>query len=246
MYQTLIRVGLMITTVLGAAVLSGCELHRTGGIVAIGGMDETPPRATAVDVDNRLGTVRIVADPKLDHPVVRAVARGNPTESEGHWTAATMSDEGGHPVLRVLSTGEGNAANPPTIDIVVLVPECTGVRVRNEGGRVTLVDVHGAVDVQTSIPGNGDQAIVVNTKFGLRDPLMLHAERGGIELRMGFASAGLFSASAPKGVVTVDAAQAKVQDVRSTRLAWTAQLNDGTSDLKVEADDGNISVIVGR
>jgi hypothetical protein len=199
----------------------------------------------ALDIDNHRGSVTVIVNPKLAEPVVTATTRDGRFNAPTQWTAATMATDAGRPVLRVLSAAPDETA-APLVDLTVRVPDCAGVRVRADEGMITLRGVRGAIDAQTSISTPGLNAIFITTEQALKEPILLHTDRGSIEVRMGTGSAGHLRADAPAGTVSVDAAMGDLRDVQYTRQVWKGWLNKGSADMRLTAENGNIIVKVGR
>jgi hypothetical protein len=215
-------------------------------MVPISNSDTPAEGPLAVDIDNHRGSVSILVDPKLTEPVVTAKARGQKASVAGQWTAASLATDAGHPVLRVLCTAPPTDDEGTHVDIVVRTPSCAGVRVRTDDGLINLRGIQGAIDAQTSTAGHGLSAIFISTDTALTEPILLHSERGKIEVRMPKTSAGQIQAASPLGTIDVDAVTADLRDVSYVRQIWTGTLNGGKSDLHLIADDGDIVVIVGR
>jgi hypothetical protein len=214
------------------------------GFVPINRTETLAEGPLAVDVQNHRGSVTVIVNPGLEEPKVTAIPRGKKAGS-GEWSAASMVMDAGRPVLRVL-TAPPEAGEAPIVDIKIQVPDCSGARIRTDDGIITLKGVRGAIDAQTSHGAKNANVIFVSTMADLQDPILLRAERGGIEVRMGKESAGRLQAEAPNGQVEMDAATSELRDVRYTRQTWTGTLNNGKADFRMSANDGNIVVMVGR
>jgi hypothetical protein len=212
--------------------------------VAGTGVEDQDYQRLAVDIDNHAGSVLLIVDPRLEQPVVTATPRDRGKRGAPAWAAASVSDDEGHPVLRILVEDPAGVESSGT-DVVVRVPDCGGVRVRNEHGPVVLREVSGAIDVQTSMNSSSAKAISVQTRRKINAPILLRADRGDIELRIGAGSSGRVRAEA-SGYVNVDSAMTPVTDVRYTRKVWTGTINGGTNDVVASADDGDVFVLVGR
>jgi hypothetical protein len=238
------------TSLVGTILLALIALFGTGcggtptGFVPINGAEAMTEGPLAVDIQNHRGDVTVIVNPKLSEPKVTAISRGKKAGS-GDWSAASLVMDAGHPVLRVL-TAAPESGEAPRVDIKVQVPDCSGARVRTDDGIITLRGVRGAIDAQTSLAAKNLNAIYVQTTADLQDPILLRAERGGIELRMGHGSAGRLQAESPNGAVEMDAAEGELRDVRYTRQTWTGTLNNGRSDFRMTANDGHVVVMVGR
>jgi hypothetical protein len=124
----------------------------------------------------------------------------------------------------------------------VIVPSCGGIRVQNDGGRVALHNVTGAIEVHTSLNANDGNAIYIETGSPLTDPVLLRSQRGDIEVRMGRGSSGQMTATSQHGSVTVDAGHATVKSVKGTKTAWAGNINAGASDQRIDAEYGDVLV----
>jgi len=216
------------------------------GDVAIEGMDQAgvmdaPP---AVDIQNHRGSVTVMVSPQVDSPRVTAlVHRDGKVEADVRWTAASMAMDNGRPVLRVLSTAEG--AEDVPVDIRVILPACGGVRVQNDGGPVTLLDVAGAIEVHNSLDAADGRSIFIETWEDLTAPMLLRSERGNVEVRMGRDSAGQLTASSQTERVTVDTGAAKTASVKLTGRSWIGTINGGASDQRIDVENGSVLVVLG-
>jgi hypothetical protein len=244
-YQTTRTVTRSIMALAMITLFGGCASTRPSDRVPIVASDTPAQGPLALDIDNHKGSVTVEVVHGLKEPHVTAVVRGRESTATEHWAAASLASDAGRPVLRVLSAPPVSGPDP-LVDIVVRVPDCAGIRVRSDEGQIILRGVGGAIDAQTSIGGRDALAIVVTTDTPLTDPVLLHAQRGGIELRVPRQSTGLLRADSPVGSVNVDAAAAELRDVRYTRQVWTGELNAGKADMRLTADDGDILVMVGR
>jgi hypothetical protein len=238
------RVACLILCGVAWAAFQGCSSHKPTGNIAISQPDTPAEGPLALDIENHRGSVTVIVNPKLTEPVVTATSRGQKDSTVSQWTAASLANDAGRPVLRVLSAAP-EADPAPIVDITVRVPDCAGARVHTDDGLITLRGVRGAIDAQTSLGSRDHNAIFISTEAALKDPMLLHADRGGIEVRMGTGSAGRIQATST-GAVSMDAAMADLHDVQYTRQVWTGTLNKGAADMRLNADDGNIVMTVGR
>jgi hypothetical protein len=235
-----------IVLALIACLLPACSQMPQVGVVPITGLENPlpPEAAPAVDIQNHRGTVTVIVDPKAPGPDVRAVARGAGSPAEVRWTAATMDMDNGLPVLRVLSTPEDTGAPDGPVDITVTMPAVGGVRVKNDGGPVVLRDVRGAIEVHSSLEAPDGDAIYIETRHALTEPLLLNAQAGGIVLRMGQGSAGQLIANTDAGRVIVDAAKAKITGARMERGIYTATINEGEHEHRLTTQTGDVTVTI--
>jgi hypothetical protein len=238
------RLACLVLSGLALAMFQGCSSHKPSGNITINQSDPPAEGPLALDIENHRGSVTVIVNPKLKEPVVTATSHGQRDSAVSQWTAASLANDAGRPVLRVLSAAPG--ADPaPIVDITVRVPDCAGARVHTDDGQIRLHGVRGAIDAQTSLASRGLNAIFITTQAPLKEPMLLHADRGAIEVRMGTGSAGRIQATS-FGTVSVDSMMGDLRDVQVTRQAWTGTLNNGAADMRLKADDGNIVVSVGR
>ncbi|HYE60520.1 MAG TPA: hypothetical protein VD997_00865 [Phycisphaerales bacterium] len=238
--------------VAAAALLTGCQDQLrdavpTVGVVPIEGVETAaqglPP---AIDVQNHRGSVTIIVDPAAPGPSVSALPHvSGPVDATIRWTAAALQEDNGRPVLRVLSSPEETGAPDAPVNITITVPECGGVRVRNDGGPVTLRNVAGAIEVHTGLGANDGRAIDIETMEPLTDPILLRAERGSVHLLMGRGSAGNLNATTQRGLVQFDGGRAKVGNVKLSKSEWSGTINAGASDQRIDVERGDVFVRVG-
>jgi hypothetical protein len=218
------------------------------GEVTIEGLDransmEAPP---ALDIQNHRGSVTVIVSPYAKAPRVTALAhQTGAVDANVRWTAASMENDNGRPVLRVLSTPEATGAPDVPVDLRIIVPSCGGVRVQNDGGPVVLQDVSGAIEVRNGLHASDGRSIFIETASALTDPMLLRSESGNVEVRMGRGSAGHITASTQSGRVTVDTGASKTAGVKLTGTSWSGTLNGGASDQRIDVERGDVLVIVG-
>lgn len=237
-------------------LLAGCQnlggLHRN---VPIAGMVSTPdPDAPlGVDVQNRKGTVRVVVDPRVRQPHVRAIRvapadertrrgkRAAPSPGPVDTVAAAqLLTVDGRAVLRVLADQPFEDYADWATQIEIRLPRCQGVRVRNTDGPVELVNVEGAIDVDNGA-GNGPGGhITLRTDRPISDPVLLATPRGDIRAVFGHGSALAIDAQTQYGSVNVDARRQAIDHALAQRLRWQGQVNQGTAPAHLTTGNGLI------
>ena len=227
-------------------MVTGCASRTPTGHVVVSGSEAVITGAPAIDVENHNGSVTIIVDPTQPRPEVIAIPRGDSRSDPSHWTAASMVDDAGHQVLRVLSSDQSEGANARPIDMVIRLPSCGGVRVRNQGGIVVLTNVAGAIDVDNTLTRGDVRSIYLVTNQPLNSPVILRTNRGDVEARVPVGSSGRIEASAPRGRVAVRGIEAPIHDVRLTHEFWTGILNNASNDIRITSDAGNVSLSIMR
>jgi len=236
-------------------LLTGCQslgLHRSVPIAGmVGPVDPATP--LGVDVQNRMGTVRVVVEPKLKAPMVRAVriAPGDERTRRGKRAApvpgpvdsvaaAQLVTADGRAVLRVLADQPFEDYADWATQIEVRLPRCNGVRVRNTGGPVELVNVEGAIDVDNGA-GNGPGGhVTLTTDRAISDPVLLNTPRGDVRAVFGHGSALAVDAQTQYGTVSVDASRQVIDGALTQRLRWQGAVNGGGAPARLSTGLGGV------
>lgn len=238
------------------ALLAGCQnlggLHRNVPIAGlVSAVDPASP--LAVDVQNRKGTVRVLAEPRLRQPQVRAIRiapadertrrdkRAAPAPGPVDTVAAAqLITVDGRAVLRVLADQPFENYADWATQIEIRVPRCNGVRVRNTDGPVELVNVEGAIDVDNGAGNGSGGHITLRTDRPLSDPVLLATPRGDIRAVFGHGSALAVDAQTQYGSVNVDARRQTVDGALARRLRWQGTVNQGSAPARLSTGNGSI------
>ncbi len=225
-------------------VLAACQVVPPIGPVVVAGEAISAPGPLALDISNRMGSVTVLADSTLDHPVITATSIGEDGRMQpAQWAAAELVRGEPFPVLRVLVANDGVAK---ATDVTVHVPAIAGLRVRNAGGNVRIEGAAGAVDVQngSGVVRGGD----VSIWFGkpLEAPFMARTSTGSLVVTIRPGSKGSVHATAGGDVVTVRAPGETITDASGTSSDWTGVLNGGAHDVRLIAERGPVMLRVQR
>ncbi len=202
-------------------------------------------RPTAVDVVNNKGGVEIRIDPKLETVRVEAsVHVGDDVNEELRQAvsdeieiyAALEETEGGRAVLRVRAESPRPYDRDHRVAVLITMPRCDGALVRNRGGDAILVNVAGALQVETS-----GGAIEVRTEAVIDAPIALIADTGNVYFQAPPGSRGLFELTSGEGVVSL-ASVDRPENVYARGDMYRARLNDGVNPVRAHSDDGNVRV----
>jgi hypothetical protein len=124
-----------------AALIGGCSATKSrvlGKPVAVVGIEAVTPERHAprpkqppmfgIIVENRLGSVRVIADPSVRVPSVRAKVLGSDSAADAtpEWIAASMERIDELNTIQVLSADP--SSQPKSVDIRITVPAALGVR----------------------------------------------------------------------------------------------------------------------
>lgn len=229
------------------ALLGGCA-NAPKGLVSIrrGMPGETRlAAAPAIDIQNTLGSVIVRVDPRVTEPRVQASLIESKTGAKAEWAAAELSSDQGRAVLRVLSVPTHADAAKPT-SIIVTVPGCSGIRVRNAGGGVLLDGVSGAIQVENGGPGRRGGSIIVTTPGTITDHVALETTEGDITLSMGRGSGGSISATATHGQPSFNSRSERLEQVHFEGPTWKGVLNRGDNPITLRTGRGYISMSAGK
>ena len=223
----------------------GCERLRERRLVSIA--DNGPISGPlGIDIDNRLGTVRVEVVNDLAAPVIWAGCSGDTeTERTPDYVTAALVTQHGRSTLRVLSTTVSGSVTPKPVNIRIKVPACDGIRVRNSGGSVWLKGVSGAIDVMNDAPGLSGGTTVVVAKPA-HDSIKIHVKSGGIDLRVPDGSCGILSATAQSGALSVDLAKTQSRDVVANGSRYSAKLGDCANEITLTAEKGDLQFLFAR
>src|SRR5262245_4833635 len=234
------RAHLLAPAVCALLLLGGCMSRRLPHQLDITGpAPEAGP--IAVDVLNRAGSVTIVVSEKAQTPTVQATARSAVAHKKApDWVAAEYASDAGKPVLRVVAGSPSGGAQ--LADLVIRLPACSGVRVRNSTGVVDLRDVSGAIDVQNGSPTSPGSDITVWTVRPIDAPMLLRTTEGDIELRLPTASKGSLNATADTGRVAVSAPKLALKEVVANTNSYRGSINGGGHEIRLATGMGDIAV----
>lgn len=212
--------------------------------------------AIAVDVSNVCGSVEIRVDPRYKSAKVEWFAIGNEPEarqvkdargrvlkdSDTEWVATDVGVDHGRTVLRVL-TSELDGKRVP-VRLLIMVPACAGVRVRNSEGPVTLSHVSGAVDVLNGVGGAAGGQVTAMLDGATKEPVSISTTNADVNVSLGRASAGTVTLTAPAGRVSMRAGKESLKDVKVAKSKWSGVMNGGENAITIHADDGLIHLEV--
>lgn len=207
-----------------------------------------------IEVDNKLGSVEVIADPQARRAFVEAritsalsVTKPNPdTEALARrWISADMRSRPDKRVLRVLSARPAADESDIRVGLVIRVPRIDGIRVRNTGGSVRIVGFDGPVTVQNGLKGGAGGGIDLLTIKEFRAPITAQTTTGDIRLRVGETSTASLTASADKGEIGVASRTAVLDNVKVTRALWSGRINQGANPVDLRTGEGSITVEVG-
>ncbi len=211
----------------------------------------------ALDIENVGGSVRVTVEPHLTEPVVEARTRWKASDP-AVWTdeippsnvvAVFEPAEAGRGVLTVRAGLVEPAPERSAIDLVISVPQCHGLRIRNGGGPVQVVGVQGAITIQNGLAlGSAGDAgagrVEVRTGGAIADPIAITTARGPITLVTQPRGAAEFDLLTGDGDAQFRTAYGTVRDVKPEPGRYRGVWNGGTVPVTLQTGAGRVRVIV--
>ena len=207
----------------------------------------------AVDVHNEAGSVIIQVDDRLEQPVVRHRVRWTGLGDDGSWNkyrapaiVSAQPEPGplGHATLRVRSQVLDHAPAETEIDLIIRLPRCDGVRVRNTSGPVILVGVGGAITVDNGFGGGEGGRIELRSNRPILDPVALTTTDGRISIIAAEGSRAEVDMHTFEGKAVFSAPRGVITNLRPAIGQWRGTWNDGTNPLLVRTGRGEIRLLV--
>jgi len=125
------------------------------------------------------------------------------------------------------------------VNLIVRLPRCSGVRVRNSAGDAVLVGVEGAIHVETE---GGD--IEVRCAEPLRWPVALIADRGDISLQTPGGDEGRVELVSNSGEAVFTSTLEPLHGMNATRHQVRGTLGDGVNPITLRSDTGDVRMMV--
>lgn len=232
------------------------EANRLARSVPVEGTPVTVGQITAIDIENPWGDVTIDARPRNEESFIAfKVRKERHLRWRGAWQGFEFDPTGKYFTAVHETTGEiGTVVVRPTdltvegfrppVDIIVYVPRADGVRVRNAGGKVTVIGATGAIDIESGLPEIAGGDVEIRTDARLDQPITASSTGGDVSLVASRDSAGTFELSAPRGRTTFDGRFGVVDDSRPSKGHWTGVWNDGINPVSLRSDTGNTVVMI--
>ncbi|MFK7883778.1 MAG: hypothetical protein AB8F26_06295 [Phycisphaerales bacterium] len=259
----------IIALTLAAALLTltGCG-QRLGGIrariennklarsIPVQGTPVTVGQITAIDVENPWGDVVIDARPRNEESFIAfKVRKERHLRWRGAWQGFEFDPTGSYFTAEHETNGEvGTVVVRPTdltvegfrppVDIIVYVPRADGVRIRNAGGKVTVIGATGSIDVRSGTDDIAGGDIMIRTDERLDDLITAESTGGDVKVVAGKDSAGTIELTAPRGDVTFDGRYGVTAHSRPAKGSWTGVWNDGINPISLHSESGDAVMVI--
>jgi|GEM_PF-5235363 len=235
---------LLATLIGGQGMLTGCmSVKRLNGrAVKIDGIASAKlAQPYVVQVENKLGSVRIYAKPSLKQPEVYAMVPGKNEPQIASWVAASIERQTDSNVLRVLSADPNLDKLPVALQIYV--PAISGIVIRNNGGTVSVRDVTGPIEVFNGITDGNGGLVDIRTSAALTGPISINTRGGDVNLLMGRGSTGRLNISGKTGAHVI-VPEVSIKGIQSSMTKYRADMGAWSQEIKVQAEDGKVTLRV--
>ena len=257
---------LLALLALSVATLPGCT--RMGGLrarmaanelahqVAIEGDPITVGRLNAIIIDNPYGKVKVYAKPAHEEAHIyfrvdqerrlrwRSARMGLDFDPVGEYFTAKHVNTGELSTLVIEPTDLTIEGFRPPVDLTIYIPQCDGIEVRNAGGKVVIVGVTGVINVESGTNIKEGGPIEIRTDLSQLESIHATSNHGHVTLVTGPDSAGTIELIAPRGKTSFSSRFGIVNHSMPSKGHWTGIWNDGTNQIRLNADDGDATVMV--
>jgi hypothetical protein len=240
----------MFLTLLATVVLAGCSGASRFDVGIKGpvlGADSRP----AVDVHNWNGSVRVIVEPGRKQASVwakvRPVGKDSPTGSDladACLIAAESVQQEGHMILRVVSESKLADPDQSAADLVIRLPSCGGVYLRNAGGPVVLRGVGGAVSVENGTGNRPGGRIELRTNVAITDPVTLMTTDGNVHFQAPPNSTGRFDLTTDNGRAALFAHAGVIKTETVTPSRFVGTLNGGGNLIQLRSGRGRVEAYI--
>ena len=264
MHQARKLIPVLAALSLGTLILPGCT--RMGGLrarmaakelahqVPIEGDPITVGRLNAIVIDNPNGKVKVYAKPGYEEAHIyfrvdqerrlrfRAARQGFDFDPVGEYFTAVHTNTGELSTLTIEPTDLSVEGYRPPVDLTVYIPQCDGIEVRNAGGKVMIVGVNGAINVESgnNIQEGGD--IEIRTTSGQHETIIASTNHGNVTLVTGPDTQGTIELIAPRGKASFRSRYGIVDNSMPSKGHWTGIWNDGSNEIRLSTEEGNATV----
>lgn len=243
----LMRATLNLTVMLVAvALLGGCHVAKKVS-VPIEGPELRAGAAPIVDVTNWNGSVQIWVSSKYSRVKVGAKIRRVSRQAPNRWASADQAEITAVTAQRdgrsYLTVRSGTKAKDPALsraEVVIRLPDCGGVTVRNSGGLVELRGVAGPIQVENGQGNTRGGRVELRTGEPLTDPVTITTTEGTVYYQVDADSSGRFELTAENGQAAFDARTGAIKFESADGSRFKCTLNDGTNPVILRSLRGTV------
>lgn len=228
-------------------------------VVGLGGCATSDARVTfldlpgpltelGIDIENHIGSVRVEVTDKVDHiciteSLLTAVFSTKDTRQSLQdrimLDVERVSSTDGFETLRLRVVALEPLVMEEGVNLIVRLPRCSGIRVRNSAGDAVLVGVTGAIQVETS---DGD--IEVRCAEAVRSPVALITDSGNVNLQTPGGGVGQIELISNSGEAIFTSTLEPLHGMNTTRHWVRGTLGDGSNPITLRSDTGDVRMMV--
>lgn len=239
-----------VCAVLGlSAVLGGCKSAPPVTVTGLEALERSP--SIALDVDNPIGSVLVYVDNEATTPrvIARAGARtGEPTENYtgDRWVTAAVTETEGRAVLTVRNTERTPEEQNYWVQVIVVLPSCDGVRIKNSEGLVDVRGVSGAIQIENGGAGRKGGNVKFEAGKPITAPVNISTANGSVDLIFPTGSTGTIELLSGNGMLAnISAWTGQLERSAHKPGSYKGVLNRGQNAINVKTNEGQIDMRVG-
>lgn len=229
--------------------LGGCKSAPPVTVSGLEALERSP--SIALDVDNPIGSVLVYVDNEVTQPrvIARAGARtGEPTENYNgdRWVTASVTESEGRAVLTVRNTERKPEEKNFWVQVIVVLPSCDGVRIRNSDGLVDVRGVSGAIQIENGGAGRRGGNVKFEAGRPITAPVTISTANGNVDLIFPTGTAGTIELLSGNGMLAnISAWTGQLEHSVHKPGSYKGVLNRGQNKINVKTNEGQIDMRVG-
>lgn len=229
--------------------LGGCKSAPPVTVSGLEALERSP--SIALDVDNAIGSVLVYVDSEVTLPrvIARAGSRtGEPTENYNgdRWVTAAVTETDGRAVLTVRNTVRPPEEKNFWVQVIVVLPSCDGVRIKNSEGLVDVRGVSGAVQIDNGGAGKKGGNVKFEAGKPVTAPVNISTANGNVDLIFPTGTAGSIELLSGNGMLAnISAWTGQLEHSVHKPGSYKGVLNRGQNPINVKTNEGQIDMRVG-
>lgn len=237
-----------LTMLLIAFLVAGLGGCATGDARITNFPSPAPLTELGIDIENPFGSVRVEVTDEVDHICVTETlltaafstkATRQSLRDRIMLDAERIENGPGFETLRLRVVALEPVVMEEGVNLLVRLPRCSGIRVRNSAGDAVLLGVTGAIHVETS---DGD--IEVRCDEPVRSPVALIADSGDVHLQTPGGDEGRVELVSNSGEAVFTSVYEPMHGMNATRHWVRGTLGAGVNPITLRSDTGDVRMML--
>ncbi|MBY0113700.1 MAG: DUF4097 domain-containing protein [Phycisphaerales bacterium] len=234
---------------LGTMALGGCKSAPPVTVTGLDALKRSP--SVALDVENPKGSVLVYVDSEATTPrvIARAGKRtGEPSENYNgdRWVTAKITETDGRAVLTVRNTERAPEEANYWVQLIVVLPSCDGVRIKNSEGLVDVRGVSGAVQIENGGAGLPGGPVQFESSKPITAPVTITTAGGNVDVIFATGTTGNIELLSGNGMLAnISAWTGQLEHSTHKPGSFKGVLNRGQNPVKIKTNEGQIDLRVG-